>query len=114
MAPLEIDTYGIYNPLLTQSLRHCKSSQRKFISNHPDLTLNLAVHLNDSRCNSSSAEAGVLEDITGNGPIPPVGGTLYHWQRKGPSHYCTHQGSQRNILNSKFPYISFQFLMINI
>ncbi|GBM24683.1 hypothetical protein AVEN_46184-1 [Araneus ventricosus] len=34
--------------------------------------------LNDSRCNSSSIEAGVLTAITGHGQNPPDGGTYYH------------------------------------
>ncbi|GBN97695.1 hypothetical protein AVEN_67822-1 [Araneus ventricosus] len=50
--------------------------------------------LNDGRCNSSRAEAGVLADITGHGPALPVGGTHYHGQMESPSHYCTHQGSE--------------------
>ncbi|GBL55970.1 hypothetical protein AVEN_70506-1, partial [Araneus ventricosus] len=33
---------------------------------------------NDSRCNSSSTEAGVFVASTGHGPSPPVGCTNYH------------------------------------
>ncbi|GBN55076.1 hypothetical protein AVEN_55421-1 [Araneus ventricosus] len=36
--------------------------------------------LNDSRCNGSSTDAGVLAAITGHGPTLPVGGTYYHWR----------------------------------
>ncbi|GBN98728.1 Techylectin-5A [Araneus ventricosus] len=35
--------------------------------------------LNDSLCNSSSTEAGVLIVITELDPKPPEGGTYYHW-----------------------------------
>ncbi|GBM06115.1 hypothetical protein AVEN_265173-1 [Araneus ventricosus] len=35
---------------------------------------------NDSHCNGSSTEAGVLVVITGHDPTPPVGGTYYHWR----------------------------------
>ncbi|GBL87461.1 hypothetical protein AVEN_118393-1 [Araneus ventricosus] len=52
------------------------------------------MQLNDSRCNSSSAEAGVLVDITGHGQTPPARDTHSHQQRANPSHYCTHQGSE--------------------
>ncbi|GBM34884.1 Thymosin beta [Araneus ventricosus] len=45
------------------------------------------MHLSDGRCNSSSAEAGVLVAIASHGSTLPVGGTH-------PSHYCTHQGSE--------------------
>ncbi|GBM81963.1 hypothetical protein AVEN_62385-1 [Araneus ventricosus] len=38
----------------------------------------LRMYLKDSRCNSLSAEAGVLTAITVHGPIPPEGGTQYH------------------------------------
>ncbi|GBM57586.1 hypothetical protein AVEN_85450-1 [Araneus ventricosus] len=34
--------------------------------------------LNDSRCNRSSTEAGILMAITGHGSTPPEGGTYYH------------------------------------
>ncbi|GBM96618.1 hypothetical protein AVEN_202570-1 [Araneus ventricosus] len=55
------------------------------------------MHPNDSRFDSSSAEARVLKNITGHGPIPPVGGTHYHRQRTSPSH-CTHQGSETQFI----------------
>ncbi|GBM48178.1 hypothetical protein AVEN_138308-1 [Araneus ventricosus] len=35
--------------------------------------------MNNSLCNSSSTEAGVLVAITGHGPTPSEGGTYYHW-----------------------------------
>ncbi|GBM04202.1 hypothetical protein AVEN_41022-1 [Araneus ventricosus] len=45
---------------------------------------------NDSRCNSSNTEAGVLVAITGHGPSLPEGGTYYHWRGKlDPHNYCT-------------------------
>ncbi|GBO30894.1 hypothetical protein AVEN_259627-1 [Araneus ventricosus] len=34
--------------------------------------------LNDSHCNSSTTESGVLVAITGHGPTRPEGGTYYH------------------------------------
>ncbi|GBL75957.1 hypothetical protein AVEN_234282-1 [Araneus ventricosus] len=37
-------------------------------------------HLNDSHCNSSSSEAGILVALTGHGSTPPVGGTHYYRQ----------------------------------
>ncbi|GBM45686.1 hypothetical protein AVEN_237923-1 [Araneus ventricosus] len=37
--------------------------------------------LNDSRCNSSSIEAGVLVAFTGHDPTPPERSTYYHWWR---------------------------------
>ncbi|GBO35707.1 hypothetical protein AVEN_182999-1 [Araneus ventricosus] len=43
-------------------------------------------HLNDSRCNRSSTEAGVL--LTCHGPAPPEGGRYYHWCRDSEPH-CT-------------------------
>ncbi|GBM37580.1 hypothetical protein AVEN_189189-1 [Araneus ventricosus] len=92
MASLETDIHAIYNPLPPAATPLQKAVLRKFISNHPDLTLSLAVHLNGSCCDSSSAEA---RDLVAIGPTPPVEGTLYHCQRGSPSHYCTHQGSQR-------------------
>ncbi|GBM49397.1 hypothetical protein AVEN_32524-1 [Araneus ventricosus] len=52
------------------------------------------MYLSDGRCNSSSAKAGVLMAITGNGPTASEGGTHYHRQRESPSHYYTHQGSE--------------------
>ncbi|GBM32691.1 hypothetical protein AVEN_223472-1 [Araneus ventricosus] len=51
------------------------------------------VDLSDGRCNSSSAEAGVIIAITAHGSTPPVGGMHYHRQRWS-NHYCTHQGSE--------------------
>ncbi|GBM05763.1 hypothetical protein AVEN_55848-1 [Araneus ventricosus] len=66
---------------------------RGFISKHPDLVLGRAVHLNNSRCDSSSAEAGVAMVVTDHGRTFSVGGTHYHWQR-GPNRYCTLQGSE--------------------
>ncbi|GBN59537.1 hypothetical protein AVEN_106969-1 [Araneus ventricosus] len=36
--------------------------------------------LNDSLCNISSTEAGVLVAITDHDPTHPVGGTYYHWK----------------------------------
>ncbi|GBO16293.1 hypothetical protein AVEN_15801-1 [Araneus ventricosus] len=62
--------------------------------NYSDLARSRPVCLNDGRCNSSRAEAGVLAAITGHGPALPVGGTHYHWQMESPSHYCTQQGSE--------------------
>ncbi|GBN01303.1 hypothetical protein AVEN_240020-1 [Araneus ventricosus] len=41
--------------------------------------LSIRGKLIDSHCNSSSAEAGVLIAIAGHDPIPPEGGTYYHW-----------------------------------
>ncbi|GBL97670.1 hypothetical protein AVEN_49169-1 [Araneus ventricosus] len=55
--------------------------------NHLDLTRSRSVHLNDSCCDSLSAEAGVLMAITGHGPTPPVGGTPYERQWASLSHY---------------------------
>ncbi|GBM91582.1 hypothetical protein AVEN_209410-1 [Araneus ventricosus] len=43
--------------------------------NHPALPRHPG-NLNDSRCNSSSTEAGVLVAITGHGPTPLEGGNL--------------------------------------
>ncbi|GBL83635.1 hypothetical protein AVEN_196454-1 [Araneus ventricosus] len=41
--------------------------------------------LNDSRCNSSSTETGVIAAITGHRPTPPEGGTYYHrWEVTRP------------------------------
>ncbi|GBN47134.1 hypothetical protein AVEN_141789-1, partial [Araneus ventricosus] len=55
------------------------------IANFLRLTRNFPCHasgvprlVNESRCDSSSAEAGVLVVITGHGPTPPEGGTYYH------------------------------------
>ncbi|GBM97500.1 hypothetical protein AVEN_82520-1 [Araneus ventricosus] len=49
------------------------------------------VKLNDSRCNNSSTEAGVLAAITGHGPTPPEGGTYYRWRRDSRRpQYCSH------------------------
>ncbi|GBL88506.1 hypothetical protein AVEN_159092-1 [Araneus ventricosus] len=61
--------------------------------NHADLAQSRPVYRSDGRCNSSSAEVGVLMAITGCNPTPSVGGTQYH-QRASPNHYCTHQGSK--------------------
>ncbi|GBN70069.1 hypothetical protein AVEN_233062-1 [Araneus ventricosus] len=53
--------------------------------NHPGL-------LNDSRCNSSSTEAGVLMAISGHGPTPPEGGSYCNWRVDlDPHHYYTHR-----------------------
>ncbi|GBL79677.1 hypothetical protein AVEN_18217-1 [Araneus ventricosus] len=56
---------------------------------HPGLVRIRPMHLNDSRCDSSSAEAGVLMTIADHGPTPPVGGTHNHRQSASPKHYCT-------------------------
>ncbi|GBM20254.1 hypothetical protein AVEN_216670-1 [Araneus ventricosus] len=61
--------------------------------NHPSLARSRPVHLNNSRCDSSSTRAGVLIPITGHGPTPPLGGTQNHLQRASPKYYCTHQGA---------------------
>ncbi|GBL80938.1 hypothetical protein AVEN_26342-1 [Araneus ventricosus] len=55
---------------------------------HNSCNLNRVTHvllleqgtLNDSRCNSSITEAGVVLAITGHCPSPPVGGKYYHWK----------------------------------
>ncbi|GBM00748.1 hypothetical protein AVEN_74492-1 [Araneus ventricosus] len=47
------------------------------LPNHPG-------NLSDSRCNSSSTEAGVLVAITGHGLTPPEGGTYYRWWGQRP------------------------------
>ncbi|GBM98709.1 hypothetical protein AVEN_117117-1 [Araneus ventricosus] len=48
--------------------------------------------LNDSRCNSSSTEAGVLMAITRHGSTPPEGG---HWLGDpAPRHRYTPRGSE--------------------
>ncbi|GBN81056.1 Mariner Mos1 transposase [Araneus ventricosus] len=60
--------------------------------NHPDIARSHPAYLSDGRCNSSSAEAGVLTAIKGNGPTPPRGGMHCHRQRVSPNYYCTHQG----------------------
>ncbi|GBM82816.1 hypothetical protein AVEN_37276-1 [Araneus ventricosus] len=52
------------------------------------------MHLNDSRCDNSSAEAGVLMAITGHNPTAPVEGTHYHRKWVIPSHYRSQQGSE--------------------
>ncbi|GBM04419.1 hypothetical protein AVEN_35592-1 [Araneus ventricosus] len=62
--------------------------------NHPNLAQSRSVYLSDGRCNSSSAEAGVLVAIVDHGPTPPVGGTHYHRHWESPNHYFTHQGSE--------------------
>ncbi|GBN16763.1 hypothetical protein AVEN_145095-1 [Araneus ventricosus] len=62
--------------------------------NQPDLARSSAVYLSDGRCNSSSAEAGVLTAIIVHGPTPPVGGTHYHQKRASPNHYCIHHGRE--------------------
>ncbi|GBM04319.1 hypothetical protein AVEN_217329-1 [Araneus ventricosus] len=62
--------------------------------NHPSRLM----HPNDSRFDSSSAEARVLKNITVHGPIPPIGGTHYHRQRTSPSHYCTRQEARSSLL----------------
>ncbi|GBM62275.1 hypothetical protein AVEN_264138-1 [Araneus ventricosus] len=59
-----------------------------------NMMLSHAVHLNGSRCNSSSAEAGILLAITGHVPTPPVGGMLYHRHRASPKHFYSLQGSE--------------------
>ncbi|GBM09754.1 hypothetical protein AVEN_101800-1 [Araneus ventricosus] len=64
------------------------------------------VHLNDSRCDSSRGEAGVLMAITGYGLTPPVGGTHFHRQRTSPNHYCTHLGNESANISD---YFSFTF-----
>ncbi|GBL97904.1 hypothetical protein AVEN_127013-3-2, partial [Araneus ventricosus] len=43
------------------------------------------VYLSDGRCNSSSAETGVLMAITGYSPTQFVGGTQYHRQWVSPN-----------------------------
>ncbi|GBM11954.1 hypothetical protein AVEN_249442-1, partial [Araneus ventricosus] len=35
------------------------------------------MYLSGGRCSSSSAEAGIITAITGQGPTPPEGGTHY-------------------------------------
>ncbi|GBN81187.1 hypothetical protein AVEN_19523-1 [Araneus ventricosus] len=60
--------------------------------NHPDIARSHSAYLSDGRCNSSSAEAGVLTAITVHGPTPPRGGMHCHRQRVSPNYYCTHQG----------------------
>ncbi|GBM03039.1 hypothetical protein AVEN_14551-1 [Araneus ventricosus] len=51
---------------------------RNSCGNHPGLARSRPVYRSDGRCNSSSAEAGVLMAITGQGLTPPVVGTHYH------------------------------------
>ncbi|GBN13202.1 hypothetical protein AVEN_242435-1 [Araneus ventricosus] len=55
--------------------------------NRPNLARNRPMHLSDSRCDSSSAEAEVLMALTGNGPTPPEGDTYYHRQRASSNLY---------------------------
>ncbi|GBN90753.1 hypothetical protein AVEN_121820-1 [Araneus ventricosus] len=50
-------------------------------------------NLNDSLCNNSNTEAGVLMTITGDGPTPLEGGTYYHWWRNPASRHCYTPGS---------------------
>ncbi|GBN53893.1 hypothetical protein AVEN_107912-1 [Araneus ventricosus] len=52
------------------------------------------VYLNDSRCDSSGAEAGVLMAITGHSSDPSRRRHELYRQRARPSHYCTHRGSE--------------------
>ncbi|GBM62375.1 hypothetical protein AVEN_255735-1 [Araneus ventricosus] len=65
---------------------------------HLDLARSRPVQLSDNRCDSSSAQAGVLVAITGQGPTPPEGGTHYHRQRARLSYYSTHQGSETPLI----------------
>ncbi|GBL85699.1 hypothetical protein AVEN_193152-1 [Araneus ventricosus] len=76
----------------------------KFISKIPRPSRSRAVYLSDGRCNSSSAEAGVLTAITGHEPNPPEGGTHCHRQRASPSHYYTHQGSETPLIFPAAPH----------
>ncbi|GBM55554.1 hypothetical protein AVEN_105086-1 [Araneus ventricosus] len=62
--------------------------------NHPGLPRNHPMYLSDGRCNSSSAEAGVLVRISGHDPIPAEGGTHYQRQNASPIRYCTHHRSE--------------------
>ncbi|GBM02177.1 hypothetical protein AVEN_190598-1 [Araneus ventricosus] len=48
--------------------------------NHPALPLHPG-NLNDSHCDSSITEVGVLVTIPSHGPTPHEGGTCYHWWR---------------------------------
>ncbi|GBM15254.1 hypothetical protein AVEN_100289-1 [Araneus ventricosus] len=53
-------------------------------------------HLNDSRCNSSSTEAGYPNRLSpGHGPIPPDGSTYYHWRLKHPGKQLKDRPSQQ-------------------
>ncbi|GBM96632.1 hypothetical protein AVEN_15665-1 [Araneus ventricosus] len=70
--------------IFTKRNLHWITAGRAQVGNQQTGYLALPCHpglLNDSRCNSSSIEAGVLVAITGHGPNPPVGGTYYHWWR---------------------------------
>ncbi|GBM69130.1 hypothetical protein AVEN_6361-1 [Araneus ventricosus] len=50
-----------------------------FIKKPPRSSLFLCpMYLSEHRCNSSSAEAGVLLAFTGHGPTSPESGTHYH------------------------------------
>ncbi|GBM08368.1 hypothetical protein AVEN_108368-1 [Araneus ventricosus] len=82
------------------NLRALKATSSSLLSNinsyrnHPNLAPSRQVHLNNSRCNSSSAKAEILVVITSYGPALPAG---YHRQWESPSHCCTNQGSETSL-----------------
>ncbi|GBM22106.1 hypothetical protein AVEN_266470-1 [Araneus ventricosus] len=83
-------TYSYLPPVaMNQSIATCTKSGNSY-RNHSSLDRSRSVDLSDGRCNSSSAEAGVLMTITGNVPTLSKGGSFYHLQRARPNHYCSH------------------------
>ncbi|GBN81152.1 hypothetical protein AVEN_142448-1, partial [Araneus ventricosus] len=63
-------------------------------------------NMNDSLCNNSNTEAGVLMTITGDGLTPLEGGSYYHWWRNPASRHCYTPGEARARLLIRRPLIS--------